>query len=304
MIGQLARCGIVLQRSRIRASIHRVDPVNTALRRSVTVRRRVYHVAGTNCLWHIDGNHKLIKWRFVIHGGIDGFSRTIVYLHCSNNNRAVTHLSLFVNALQSYGLPEKVRSDLGGENVDVWRYMVEQHSSTSSVITGSSTHNERIERLWRDVFRCVGVLFYETVRHLEDEGKLNTLNEVDMYCLHYVFLARINEALNSFVESWNNHPISTERNFTPNQLFIEGALHQSTSPPPPPQTSVNILTASNNAVEVPRSSFTPCATLKIYMDQIDVTRNSDNFGIDIYNEVVDVVGQHLVTGCSRCTVQS
>ena len=208
MIGHLAQSGIVIQRSRIRASIHRVDPVNTAVRRSVTVRRRVYHVAGPNCLWYIDGHHKLIRWRFVIHGGIDGFSRTIVYLHCSNNNRAVTHLSLFVSAVRSYGLPE---------NVDVWRYMVEQHGGSSSVITCSSTHNERIERLWRDVFRCVGVLFYDTFRHLEEEGKLNTLNEVDMFCLHYVFLPRINEALNSFVDSWNNHPISTERNLTPNQ---------------------------------------------------------------------------------------
>ena len=164
MIGHLARRGIVIQRSRIRASIHRVDPVNTAIRRSVTIRRRVYHVAGPNCLWHIDGHHKLIRWRFVVHGGIDGFSRTIVYLRCSNNNRAVTHLSLFVSAVRSYGLPEKVRSDLGGENVDVWRYMVEQHGSSSSVITGSSTHNERIERLWRDVFRCVGVRHLSTFR--------------------------------------------------------------------------------------------------------------------------------------------
>ena len=29
---------------------------------------------------HIDGNHKLIRWGFVIHGGIDGFSRKIMYL--------------------------------------------------------------------------------------------------------------------------------------------------------------------------------------------------------------------------------
>ena len=148
-MGHLARCGVVIQRSRLRASI-RVDPVNTAIRRSITV-HRVYHVDGPNCLWHIDGNYKLIKWRFVIHGGIDDFSRTIVYLHCSNNNRTITHLSLFVKGVQSYGLPERVRSDLGGENVDIWRYMVEQHGSSTAVITGSSTHNERVERLWRDV---------------------------------------------------------------------------------------------------------------------------------------------------------
>ena len=218
MISHLSRRGII-PRSRLRASIHRVDPVNTAIRRSITVRRRVYHVDGPNCLWHIDGNHKLIKWRFVIHGGIDGFSRTVVYLHCSNNNRAITHLSLFVSAVQSHGLPEKVRSDLGGENVDIWRYMVEQHGTNSAVITGSSTHNERIERLWRDVFRCVGSLYYDTFKNLEDNGKLNPLNEVDMYCLHHAFLPRINASLKSFVESWNNYPVSTECNRTLNRLL-------------------------------------------------------------------------------------
>ena len=37
MIGHLLSSGIIVQRSRVRASIHRVDPINTALRRSVTV---------------------------------------------------------------------------------------------------------------------------------------------------------------------------------------------------------------------------------------------------------------------------
>ena len=53
-----------------------------------------------------------------------------------------------------HGLPNQIRSDLGGENVDVWRSMVEQHSTMACVITGSSTHNQRIERLWRDVCWC------------------------------------------------------------------------------------------------------------------------------------------------------
>ena len=164
--GHLLRHGIRVSRARERASIHRVDPVNTAIRRSVTVRRRVYHVEGPNAVWHIDGHHKLVRWRFVTHGGIDGFSRTIVFLQCNTNNRASTVLSAFTEAVSQYGLPSHIRSDLGGENVDVWHYMVEQHSSSSAVITGSSTHNERIERLWRDVHRCVGVLFHDAFREL------------------------------------------------------------------------------------------------------------------------------------------
>ena len=79
----------------MRASIHRVDPINTELRRSITVRRRVYYATGPNAIWHMDGHHQLIKWRFVTHGGIDGYSRAVVFLRCSDNNRASTVLSLF-----------------------------------------------------------------------------------------------------------------------------------------------------------------------------------------------------------------
>ena len=97
-----------------------------------------------------------------------------------------------MQACVTHGLPEKVRSDLGGENIEVWRYLIEQHRSESAVITGFSTHNEGIERLWRDVMRCVSSIYYGVFKQLEEEGKLDPLNELDMYCLHKVYLPRIN----------------------------------------------------------------------------------------------------------------
>ena len=89
-----------------------MDPVNTVIRRSVTIRRRVYCVDGPNSLWYIDGHHKLIKWRFVADGGIDSFSRTIVYLHCSTNNFPSTVMASFADAVCKYGVPNQIRSDL------------------------------------------------------------------------------------------------------------------------------------------------------------------------------------------------
>ena len=65
----------------------------------------------------------------------------------------------------------------GGGNVDVWRYVFYHHNmDPTSIIVGSSTHNERIERLWCDVFRCVGQLFYSLLSSLEEECLLDPLN--------------------------------------------------------------------------------------------------------------------------------
>ena len=81
MKGFLMSKGFKVQWARIRDSMWRVDPTGLVLRTTQlnTVRRRKYSVPGTLALWHIDGNHKLIRWRFVVHGGIDGFSRRVVF---------------------------------------------------------------------------------------------------------------------------------------------------------------------------------------------------------------------------------
>ena len=73
------------------------------------------------CGW----KHKLIKYRLVFHGAIDGFSRLITYLRCSDNNRASTVLDCFLDGVSEYGMPARIRTDKGRENVDIWQYMVD-----------------------------------------------------------------------------------------------------------------------------------------------------------------------------------
>ena len=123
MQGHLTSRGLHLQRQKVRRAILAVDPEGVENRKSKPIRRRVYTSPFPNYVWHIDGNHKLVRWRMVVHHAIDGYSRLVVFAKCSSNNRAETAHSLFIQAIQKYGRPVKVRTDLGGENVDIWRDM-------------------------------------------------------------------------------------------------------------------------------------------------------------------------------------
>lgn len=76
MKGLLQSRGVRVQWERIRQLLWSVDPEGM-LRRSLyltIVHRRVYSVPGPLALWHLDGNHKLIRWGFIVHGCIDGYS--------------------------------------------------------------------------------------------------------------------------------------------------------------------------------------------------------------------------------------
>ena len=64
----------------------------------------------------VDGHHKLIRWRFVTHAGIDGYRRMFVFLKGATNNCTGTVYDDFLEAAHQYGLPSWVRCDQGREN--------------------------------------------------------------------------------------------------------------------------------------------------------------------------------------------
>ena len=162
------------------------------------------------------------------HGGIDGYSRLITYLGCGRSNDAATVLRLFARAATAFGLPSRVRSDHGYENLNVAYLMnILRGLNRGSHITGRSVHNQRIERLWRDMHKEVTGPLYTQFYELEDAGVLDPDNEVHRFVLHAVYLQEINRRLETFRVAWNHHRVRTEGHRTPEQSWTDGMLmHQ------------------------------------------------------------------------------
>jgi len=185
MASYLKDDNIFVTRQRLRDSIMRVDANGRNERRNNTVHRRVYNVEGPHHLWHMDGNHKLIPFNLVIHGAIDGFSRAVLFLRCSDNNRSSTVFDGFRGAVHEYGCPSRLRVDKGGENIQAARFMLQHRGlNRGSVLVGKSTHNQRIERFWRDCTKEV-IDFYRVLFHeIERQHFVNFIEPMNIFVLH------------------------------------------------------------------------------------------------------------------------
>ena len=120
---------------------------------------------------------------------------------CSPNNCAQTVLTLFVKGVSQFGLPNRIRCDRGVENYDIAMYMLTHPlrcSTVNLVIVGKSVHNQRIERLWRDLYQGITSTYHYLFHHLEYVELLNPLSEEDLFCLHYVYM----NVINHHIEEW------------------------------------------------------------------------------------------------------
>ena len=115
--------------------------MTVSIRRNKLIRSRIYHTIGPGYIYHIDGEDKLKRWGFPIHGCIDRFSRKVMWLVVSTtNNDPLIVDNLFLNCVKQYKIvPKLLRMDAGTENIYCQDLQVYFTGEEESFLYASST---------------------------------------------------------------------------------------------------------------------------------------------------------------------
>lgn len=182
----------------------------------------------------------------------------------------------------------------------------------------------RIERLWRDVRKDSLEIYRRIFLKLEQDQLLDMENDIQRLCLYRVFQPRIQASLDRTTSAWNNHKIRTAHYKTPLALF---ALSRQTAitkgywtgdPGDPEETAADPLygcdggevhgrfesTANEDPAdwEEPQDGDEDAGTpeegledeIGRYLDEMDLSLEVGNWGIDVYVDTVRKVYERLV----------
>ena len=131
---------------------------------------------------------------------------------------------------------------------------------------------------------------------MENEGILDSLCDLHLFCLHYIYLPRVRRGVREFRSQWNNHGLSTQGSQTPLQLWHRGVVshigsnntairgvfqidqHLGTDngEPLPAVESRNNIEVPENSVHVSNS------TMQEIQELIDPLMNDRNHGIQLF----------------------
>ena len=193
----------------VRKALLRVDPDGVASRKKKAIRRRIYETNGPLDVLHIDGNDKLKRFGFAIHGAIDGFSRKLLWLVVSTtNNDPIVIANYYLNCISRLGkAPKTLRMDLGTENIYCQDLQVFFTKIDDSFLYAASTRNQRIEAFWSRLkkFKLSWWIdfFTDMIKCRLHKPSSPLHKEVLMFCYMPVLQAQLNECS----RLWNSRRI-------------------------------------------------------------------------------------------------
>ena len=169
------------------------------------IRHRIYETDGPGDVFHVDGNDKLKRWGFAIHGCIDGFSRKILRLRVATTNMDPIVISNYYLDFMSRSkfCPNVLRMDRGNENICCEDLQVFLTGDPESFLYARSVRNQRIEAFWSRLKKFKLSWWISFFKSLEKaclyKPEFDTHREVLIFC----FLSVIQNELNKFVLRWN-----------------------------------------------------------------------------------------------------
>ena len=208
--------GIKASRSVVRLTLKFLTPRLVEQRRRRRFQRRDYVNPGPNFCWHVDGYDKLKKYGFAKHGGIDGYSRRLMWLHVgvTNNHPQVTALYFARTVSQLKIVPCLLRCDRGTENVHLekmqkfWRRNgTDMFAGVNSFLYGRSTANQRIEAFWAVLRRQCTNFWMNMFSDMVQVGLFDVSDKVHIECARFCFMGLLRKELNAMFDYWNSHYI-------------------------------------------------------------------------------------------------
>lgn len=227
MHGMLASRGIHVSQSRLAAAMQIIAPIQYAARRR-NIQRMVnpfpYHASYYGEKIHLDQNEKCVMFGVTHVVAIDGYSRKIVgFITIPKKNPIVIYNVLFRPLLETEGIWEQVRVDHGTEFTLVATAQehlahFRQSHHHQPILQSTSRHNHRAERIWPEVNQRINYPVKRVLVDMENNEDIHMSNEVTKFCVSWVTIHVMQDAINTFVQSWNNHRIPGGRGGIPLNL--------------------------------------------------------------------------------------
>ena len=189
----------------MRKALLKVDPGGVELRSRNVIRRRVYETKRSFHVFHIDGHDKLKKWGFALHGGIDGFSRKVLWLNVSTtNNDPLVVANYFLQCVTRYKMATKqLRFDSGNEDIYCQDLQTFLTKTGDSYRYGSSVRNQRFEALWSRLLQFRVHWWVEFFRTMGLDGIYKGEFILHQELLYFCFMSAFQHELNEFQTTWN-----------------------------------------------------------------------------------------------------